>query len=477
MNTIGRNLWVMAAAILLTLAAGCSDRNPTELEVGRAKVDPVVFDDDYSEIVYYQPFFNTHYTAASIDTLFAYGGNAFDGARSLKFEIAPQNSALGLFTGGVLTSAEKRDLTDFNALTFYARSNANVSLNTAGFGNDNSGASLYEAGRAAIPLTGNWSFVVVPIPAPSRLRAERGLFTIAEGCEDGHPLGYNVWVDEIRFARLTNIEVVRLALNPVTQYSFVGTNVNITVASSIFRIDGALVPVSHSPNYFDYTSSDPGVALADQGTVRAVGTGTASITATMENFLDPANPHTVLGAITVNAFDPPTVAAATPTHPAGDVISLFSDAYDDVLVDTWRADWSSAVLAEYSIAGDNTKMYSSLFYVGILFETLPVNTTPMTHVHLDVYAPVGSNFEVKLAAAPPPGWSGNEPPQVNVVLDGTTTPAFTSGGWSSLDIPLADFAPVNWTDPSQFDWSSVNQMILATGDARLVLVDNVYFHK
>src|SRR5690606_3451523 len=38
----------------------------------------------------------------------------------------------------------------------------------------------------------------------------------------------------------------------------------------------------------------------------------------------------------------PTVAAPTPTLPQADVISMFSNAYTNVPVDTWKTDWSDA---------------------------------------------------------------------------------------------------------------------------------------
>ena len=56
----------------------------------------------------------------------------------------------------------------------------------------------------------------------------------------------------------------------------------------------------------------------------------------------------------------PTVAAPDPTFDAANVISLFSDVYDDVAVDTWRTDWSAGGLEDITIAGNATeKIYGS----------------------------------------------------------------------------------------------------------------------
>src|SRR5690606_22419623 len=49
----------------------------------------------------------------------------------------------------------------------------------------------------------------------------------------------------------------------------------------------------------------------------------------------------------------PSDSAADPTVAADKVISLFSDVYTNVAVDTWRTDWSAATLEDISINGNN----------------------------------------------------------------------------------------------------------------------------
>lgn len=53
----------------------------------------------------------------------------------------------------------------------------------------------------------------------------------------------------------------------------------------------------------------------------------------------------------------PASAAPIPTEDASHVISLFSGAYTDVAVDTWRTGWSEATLEEISINGNAVKIY------------------------------------------------------------------------------------------------------------------------
>lgn len=466
MNLSRRHLFALSALFLLILSAGCSDRDPSGLETARATIDPLVFDDSLSEDTYWQPFFETNYVAMAMDSVFAYQGFAPDGARSLKFNIAPEGSALGAYTGGVLTSSGSRDLTDFNALTFYARSDSHVTLNEVGFGNDNTGTSLYGAGRSNIPLTGEWAFIVVPIPAPAKIISERGLFLLAESLEPAYPNGYNIWVDEIRYAQLSNIELFRANLPSSSQQYFIGATVSLAGTQTIFQVDGAFAPVSHSPNYFDYVSSDPSVATINNGVIEIVGPGTASVTATVGTDSIPVN-----GIVTLTGFLSPPEAAAAPTVPAGDVISMFSDVYQDVPVDTWRTDWSQAgPVEDLAVQGNLTKMYTSLIYAGIDFQTQMIDAAEMTHFHLDVFAPAGTNFKIKLVSFPPDVEGVVQTP--DLILDATTTPAFNAGAWSYLEIPLADF-----TLPEGFDWANLGQMVISTNDSRLLLLDNVYFHK
>lgn len=452
---------LLGFVLTLFLVSACSERDVASLAPGRGDTDPVVFADGYGEDVYYQGFFETNYVGVTVDSVFAFGGFAFDGAKSLKAGIPPAGSALGLYTGGVLTSAGARDLADYNALTFYARAPFPMQLDVVGFGNDNTGTSRYEASRANVNVGTDWTFVVVPVPNPSRLISERGLFTFAESIDEAHPDGYDVWFDEIRFAKLDNIEIFRSTMGGGSQPGFVGATVSIGATQTIYRIDGGFVPVSYSPNYLDFRSSDPSVAVYRDGAVRVVGEGEARITAKLAQF-------DVLGTLSVTGYAPPAEAAPVPVHPAGDVVSLFSDSYVNLPVDTWRADWGGVTtqVADFEVAGNATKMYSALNWVGVDFQTLPANLSDMTTMHIDVYAPAGTNFKIELVSFP----LGRPAP---FVIDDEFDPPFAAGEWLSLEIPLASFA----LPDGDWDWAEIGQMVLSSSDAKLVLVDNIYWHK
>ena len=83
----------------------------------------------------------------------------------------------------------------------------------------------------------------------------------------------------------------------------------------------------------------------------------------------------------------PTTAAPEPTRPAEDVISFFSDAYDDVPVGYFSTDWDRSDVEDAFAGGDPVKHYYNLRFAGIDFGEQTVDATAMTHVHLDIWTP------------------------------------------------------------------------------------------
>ena len=132
----------------------------------------------------------------------------------------------------------------------------------------------------------------------------------------------------------------------------------------------------------------------------------------------------------------PTVAAATPTQDAADVISLFSDAYTDVAV-TWPTEWSAVdSVSDVTIDGGLVKEHLGVGFVGIEFASLDVSG--MTHFHMDVWTPDADSLLVKIVDFGGDGFGGGNDSEGPLTFDGTTTPALTQGTWVSLDIPLSD---------------------------------------
>ncbi len=160
-------------------------------------------------------------------------------------------------------------------------------------------------------------------------------------------------------------------------------------------------------------------------------------------------------------------AAPTPIVPAGNVISMFSDAYTNVAVDTWRTSWSSANLDDVLVAGNSTKRYSSLDFVGVEATTTPINATAMTHFHTDIWSADFTNFKIKLVDFGANGaFGGGDDVEHEITF---TAPA--QGQWVSLDIPLSDFTGLTTRE-------HIAQLIYVgtPSGSPTVYVDNVYFH-
>ncbi|PHN02919.1 Ig-like domain-containing protein [Flavilitoribacter nigricans] len=164
----------------------------------------------------------------------------------------------------------------------------------------------------------------------------------------------------------------------------------------------------------------------------------------------------------------PGLAAPTPTEDASDVISLFSEAYSNVAVDTWRTDWSAAMLEDVSVAGNAVKKYSNLDFVGIETVANPIDASGMTYFHIDVWSSDFTFFGIKLVDFGADGaFGGGDDVEHQINFE-----APAQGQWISYDIPLDDFVGLT-TRSNMAQYILVGQPIGAT----TVYVDNVYFHK
>lgn len=178
----------------------------------------------------------------------------------------------------------------------------------------------------------------------------------------------------------------------------------------------------------------------------------------------------------VATVDPePTEPAPTPTEPANEVVSLFSNAYVDVPVDTWSAIWDIANVEDIQIDGNDTKLYTSFVFAGIEFTSQPLDVSNNTHFHMDYWTPdptaLPAVFKIKLVDFGADGvFGGGDDTEHELVFDATTTPALVSEQWLSFDLPLADF--VNMTNRT-----AVAQLILVSDPGpNTVYLDNIYFY-
>ncbi len=442
-------------ALLALATAGC-ERDTSGLRPAPLSTDPIVFRDGFTGAVEFQAFLGSNLSALSVDRNEAYQGTA-----SLRVDIPQADNPNGGWAGGAFVADVVRNLSGYDALTFWAKSSKPSTLDVAGLGNDNTGTSKYEAQWSRIPLTTEWERFVIPIPLPAKLSAERGLFFIAEGPEGLE--GHQVWFDEIMFEKVGTITNPRPTMASRTVTAFVSTTLSITGTETTFTVDGADETIEHMPGYFRFISSDEAVAVSAEGAIRVVGGGTATITARLGTV-------TATGEVTVVATAPPSTPAPSPTLPATDVISLFSNVYPSVPVDTWSASWDQADVTDLVIPGDDVKAYTNLVYAGIEFTSPTIDATGMTHFHLDVWVPQGTVFRVKLVDFGPDGvFGGGNDSEDELAFTASSAPPLVTGAWVSLDLPLADFTRLQ-------SRAHLAQLIIS-GDMRTAFIDNVYFHR
>lgn len=168
-----------------------------------------------------------------------------------------------------------------------------------------------------------------------------------------------------------------------------------------------------------------------------------------------------------NALPEPTVAAPTPTKPAADVISLFSNAYTNVNVDTWRTSWSAGTLTDMQIASNDVKKYSGLDFVGIETVQNQININAMDLFEFDLWTPNSTTFKFKLVDFGADGAFGGGDDKDHEL---SVTP--TLNGWNHISVPIANFTGLTTK-------SNIAQLIFAsvpTGTS-VVYIDNVMFSK
>jgi hypothetical protein len=165
----------------------------------------------------------------------------------------------------------------------------------------------------------------------------------------------------------------------------------------------------------------------------------------------------------------PSGGAETPSVESADVISLFSNAYQNVNMDTWRTGWSNATLTDTSIASDNMKRYSNLDFVGVeATGANQINASTMKYFHIDFWTNNATTFRVKLVDwGADKSYGGGDDSEHELVSTGHAT-----GEWVSWHIPMTSFANLKSS-------ANISQIIFSAqpaGSAN-VFIDNVFFTK
>jgi hypothetical protein len=164
----------------------------------------------------------------------------------------------------------------------------------------------------------------------------------------------------------------------------------------------------------------------------------------------------------------PTAAAPTPICSQASVISLFSNAYANVPVDTWLTPWSAApvTLTDLSIGGNATKFYQDVTFLGIETVTNQINATNMTSFRLDFWTGNATQFRIKLVDfGANAAFGGGDDREHELTFN-----APAQNTWVSYDIPLSSFLGLTTR-------GHIAQIILSAQPNAVAdfYIDNVYF--
>lgn len=451
--------------LLLLMFSGC-ERALDDLESPNFSNNPDVFIDGFSSGLNYAAFGGSVPTAFDVDEETTYNNSE----ASMKFEVPDFNNPNGAYAGGAYFTSEPRDLSGYDALTFWIKASQPATIAVVGFGND-LGALKYQASVNDLQVNTNWRKYIIPLPDPSKLTAERGMFFYSEGPEDGK--GYTFWIDEVKFEKLGTLAHQSATIfngDEVTVSSENGETIQITGLTSAHNLPSGIdQSVNLSFNYFSFISSNPAVAsVSQEGLVTVLSEGTAQITAKLGN-IDAA------GSLTINSVGEgikPASPPPSPTRSADKVISMFSNVYENVPIDTWNTRWQYSTAEEsfVEIDGDDAIRYRSLNFVGIEFSSQPINAAGMTHFHLDIWTSdptnAPNNFKVMLVDFGANGEFGGDDDSSHEVT--FTAPTLTTQNWISLDIPMTNFSGL-------LNRSNLAQLVLS-GTLPNLYVDNVYFY-
>lgn len=410
---------------------------------------------------FYFPFSGSKATAWTVDN-----NEGYESQSSMRFDVPNANDPNGNYAGAIFrVDGAGRDLTEYDALTFWAKASQGVTIGEIGFGQDFE-ENKYQVNASNVTLSTNWVKYVIPIPDASKLFEERGMFWYSAGTQNTGGLGYTFWIDELKFEKLGTIGQPRPKLydgtNADTQ-AFINTDGLVDVPTVTFNLGtGQNMTVLASRSYFDWTSSNLNVLSIDEtGYYEALNTGESDITAELAGVQ-------AEGKLTVSVLGEFNFAP-TPQRDPNNVISIFSDAYNNVPVDFFNGFWQpfqTTGSEDFAINGDNILNYTNFNFVGTQFQNPTVDATEKPNLHINMFIPgdIPSNLDFLISIINFDD-GGTENGRQQVFYKASD---FTPNTWSTLEVPisLGDKSNIGLIIYENVNGSSLSNFYL----------DNIYFY-
>ena len=453
----------LLSSLIFMSTVSCERELSDEVAFATFQNNPEIFIDGFSGGLEYLPFAGSKFDAFTVDA-----ETKFEGSASMRFDVPNVGDPNGAFAGAIFPDFGGRDLSGYDALTFWAKASQAGTLNEIGFGQD-FGENKYLVTLPNLRLSTNWQKYIIPIPDASKLTIEKGMFWYAEGPENND--GYSFWIDELKYETLGNVAQPRpRILNGIDaeQTTFLGSPITLTGLTQTFNLESGLnQTVNAAPSYYTFKSSDIEIArVSELGVVSIIGIGSATITASL-------NGVRAEGSLKVNSAGNFSFAP-TPTRDANDVISIFSDHYTDVPVDFYNGFWEpfqTTQSADFTVNGDNILGYTNFNFVGNQFANPTIDATEKSNLHINMYIPenVPSNLDFLISVVdfgPDKVDGGGDDTRQQIFFNSSD---FVADTWSTLEIPIT---LANRNNLGLIIYENVNGSPLTK-----FYLDNIYFYK
>lgn len=475
---------VLSLALVALMLVGCERDLSDDVVLATFPNTAEIFTD--APVGLTDQFFRSFDPAAGANTNgFGVDNNiVYEGTASIRIDVPGSNDPDGGFIGGVFEDrGAGRDLTGYDALTFWARGTTSSTVEV-GFGTDfdRLPSEPNYATSTVIEISSSWKKYVIPIPDPSKLVQEKGMFLFSAGGFDplgdgpnGNELAWTFWMDELKFEKLGTTRLVNpiiLGGQDVAIDQFTGYTQTIDGLGAIYNLaNGQNVTVSAATGYFDFESSDTSVAtVTSDGDVNVINAGNVTITGNISG--EPANGS--LQITSAGAF----ANATDPTLPQADVTSIYSDFYTGVTgfnPGVFAGPNTSNISAQV-FDGNNHIRFESIDFLGMGWDgTVDVTGETMMHIDVQLTSAAGSNLVIELLDFGPDGVD-------NGFGDGSAggnniSGQLVEGQWVGIDIPLSAFTlPTGGGGSGNPNLANIGYIILVSNNGASFLIDNIYFY-
>ncbi|MCU0327765.1 MAG: hypothetical protein MUE53_02135 [Chitinophagales bacterium] len=452
--------------LFLVLCLFSCEKYAEDLAAPKAPSNAEIFLDDFTGMGtnFYFPYITDGAKADVFSLDRTQGAN--NTSASIRIDVPDASNPTGNFAGAsFVVDGQPRDLSKFNALTFYAKASQNVTI-----GSFTIGEELLLAEKTNLRFTTNWVKYIIPIPDPAKLKSIKGMFGFSAGSQTTGGVGYTFWLDEVKFENINGIRFIDAMIfdgRNLSENVFVGLSGRIDGGKTIFsQLNGTIDTMNTKSGYFTFESSNPSIASIDnQGNFKTLANGFTVFSAQIRN--TKARGSMVLN---LNEFLQPPV----PTEPANNVKSIFSDNYTPASNPEFPIYGGSTVNVQvFAVNSNNIISISNNNYMGIEFNKSPINATDLTHLHMNIYieSPI-SNLEVQIRDVGANLTLDTDVNNGNPIGDDKdyrfVVSGLTAGQWNTVRIPLAGNIATQK--------NNLGALILVGGTPNFLL-DNIYFYK